>query len=168
MKIINTILSRLEEILVAIALVVATIITFIEVVLRYGFGSSLGFTQELAVYLLIFTGLVGSSIGVRAKTHIGVDILVKNFPFKLQKILTVGGFLVSAGFCLIFTVLGLQHAQVLLAFGQVTPELEIPMFIPKSIIPLAFGLMTFRFLEEAIKAIKMPAEEIFRQEEGGL
>lgn len=167
MKLINTVLSRLEEILVSIALIVATIITFIEVILRYGFGSSLGYAQELAVYLLIFTGLVGSSIGVRAKTHIGVDIILKNFPFKLQKILKVSGFVVSAVFCLIFTVLGFQHAQILLAFGQVSPEMEIPMFIPKGIIPLAFGLMTFRFLEEAVKEIKTPAEGIFRREEGG-
>jgi len=167
MKIINTILSRLEEILVAIALVIATIFTFVEVVLRYGFGSSLGITQELVIYLLIFTGMIGSSIGVRAKTHIGVDILLKNFPFKLQKILKITGLLVSAAFCLVFTVLGIQHARVLLAFGQVTPEMEIPMYIPKSIIPLAFGLMTFRFIEEAIKVMRTPAEEIFKEEEGG-
>lgn len=167
MNIINTIISRLEEILVAIALVVATIITFTEVVLRYGFGASMGFTHELAVYLLIFTGLMGSSIGVRAKTHIGVDIILQSFPYKVQKTLKVAGLLVSALFCAIFTVLGFQHAQVLLVFGQVSPEMEIPMFIPKSIIPLAFGLMTFRFLEEAIKGIKTPAEEILRQEEGG-
>jgi len=168
MNFLNIILSRMEEILVSVALIIATILTFIEVVLRYGFGSSLGFTQELVVYLLIFTGLVGGAIGVRAKTHIGVDILRKNFPFKLQKVASVTALILSALFCLEFTILGYQHVQILIAFGQVTPELEIPMYIPKAIIPVAFGLMTFRFAEEAVKEIRTPAAEIFAEEEGGL
>lgn len=166
MTIINTIVNRLEELLVSIALTIGSILTFIEVVLRYGFGASLGITQELVIYLLIFTGLIGASIGVREKTHIGVDIIVKNFPVGLQKIIVVTGLLISAAFCMIFAILGLQHTQILAQFGQVTPEMEIPLFIPKSIVPIAFGLMTLRFVQEAVKCIKIPASDIFQQEEG--
>lgn len=166
MKIINTIISRLEEIIVSIALAIATIITFIEVVLRYGFGSSLGITQELAIYLLILTGMIGASIGVREKTHIGVDIIVKNFPPKLQKFLIVTGFTVSAVFCAVFTYLGYIQARVLADFGQVTPEMEIPRFIPYAIVPLAFALMTLRFLQEAVKRLKLPPGEDASQKEG--
>lgn len=166
MKILNILLSRLEEVLVAVALSIATVLTFVEVVLRYGFGSSLGFTQELVIYLLILTGLIGASIGVREKTHIGVDIIIKNFPYKMQKVLSVGGLFACVAFCAIITFLGFQHAQILFRFGQVTPEMEIPLFIPKSIVPAAFGLMTLRFFQEAVKVIKLPPEEVFSQKEG--
>ncbi|SFR06153.1 TRAP transporter small permease [Desulfoscipio geothermicus] len=166
MTVINTFLNRLEEILVSAALTLGSILTFVEVILRYGFGASLGITQELVIYLLIFTGLIGASIGVREKTHIGVDIIVQYFPCALQKIIVVTGLLTSALFCLIFAVLGFQHAQIMVQLGQVTPEMEIPFYIPKSIVPVAFGLMTLRFLQETIKNIKVPAEEIFSREEG--
>jgi len=164
MNIFNILLSRLEEVLVALALSLATILTFVEVILRYVFGSSLGFTHELVIYLLIFTGLIGASIGVREKTHIGVDIIIKNFPYKMQKVFIVGSFIISALFCGIFFILGAQHAHILIQFGQVTPEMEIPMFIPKSIIPAAFGLMTLRFIQEAVKHIKPPPKKVLRKE----
>ncbi|MCF6092982.1 TRAP transporter small permease [Microaerobacter geothermalis] len=166
MKLFNRILNRLEEIIVIISLAIATTVTFIEVILRYGFGSSLGISQELAIFLLIFTGLIGSSIGVREKVHIGVDLVIKTFPLPLQKIMSIFGLLLSAIFTLIIAILGIMHVQNLVNFGQVTPEMEIPIYVPRMIIPIAFGLITFRFIQEAVKQIKLPPEEIFKEEEG--
>ena len=162
MTFLNTILSRLEEIIVTVALAVGAVLTFIEVVLRYGFGASLAFTHELVIYLLILTGFIGSSIGVREKTHIGVDIVVQHLPsVKLQKIVVVGGLTVCALFCVIIAYLGVQHVIILFNLGQVTPEMEIPVYIPKAIVPLAFSLMTLRFIQEFIKYIRIPAKDIF-------
>lgn len=163
MTFLNSVLSRLEEVIVSIALAVGAVLTFVEVVLRYGFGASLVITHELVIYLLILTGLLGSSIGVREKTHIGVDIIIRHLPSpKLQKLIVVGGLFTCALFCTVVTYLGLQHIIVLVNFGQVTPEMEIPLYVPKAVVPLAFGLMTLRFIQEFIKYLRIPANEIFQ------
>jgi C4-dicarboxylate transporter DctQ subunit len=162
----NVALNRFEEIIVSSTLAIAAFLTFIEVILRYVFGASLGFTHEAVVFLLIITGLIGASIGVRKRVHIGVDILVKQFPFKLQKSVAISTYLLSTLFCVIVMILGYEHVQILAKFGQVTPEMEIPLYIPKSIVPIAFGLMSLRFIQETVVLFKTPSEEIFKEEEG--
>lgn len=166
MKILDLILSRFEEIIVGMALGIGTILTFVEVVLRYVFGSSLGFTQELVVYLLIITGLVGASIGVREKVHLGVDIVVQQFPPKFQKALMASVVLLNVLFCIIITILGFQQLQILMEFGLVSPEMEIPMYIPITIVPISFTLMSIRFIQEFVKIMKKPAVELLTEKEG--
>ena len=163
-KISNLILNRTEEIFVAVAMAVAVSLAFIEVILRQ-FGSSLGFTHELVNYLLIWVGLIGASIGVREKTHLGVDILINAFEPKTQKAIIIVTLWISAAFTFTIAILGYQHVLDILAFGQVSPELEVPLYIPRMLIPIAFGLMTIRFIQESIKVIKMPIDQ-FLQKEG--
>lgn len=160
------ILDRLEEIIVSITIAIATVLSFIEVVLRYVFDSSLGFTQELVIYLLITAGLIGASMGIRSKVHIGVDVIVKQFPFPLQKGIKLAVLTTCIAFCIIITFLGIQQVQILMDFGQVTPEMEIPYYVPLLIIPISFGLMSIRFIQEIVKQTKIPAEKTYIEEEG--
>lgn len=165
----NKVLSRIEEVLCGLALTLATSFAFIEVILRRGFGSSLGFTQEAVNYLLIFAGLIGASIGVREKIHLGVDLLVKQFSPNLQKGMILFVYCLNILFCIVVAVLGYQHIAVLTQFGQVSPEMEIPMYIPKGIVAIAFTLMTIRYLQELVKAIKTPTDQLLaEQQEGGV
>ncbi|NBI27782.1 TRAP transporter small permease [Chengkuizengella marina] len=157
----NTILNHMEEIIVSITLSLGVFITFLEIVLRI-FDMTLGFSFEASIYLLITCGLIGASIGVREKVHIGIDIIVKQFPFAIQKLIGVGALCLCILFCLVITILGIQHIQILYSFGQVTPEMEIPVYIPKSIVPISFALMSLRFIQELIHYFKKP----INQEEG--
>lgn len=168
LNILNKILSKIEGIACGLALSLATSLAFIEVILRRGFGSSLGFTQEAVNYLLIFVGLIGASIGVREKVHLGVDLLVKQFPPNLQKGMILFVYSLNILFCLVVAILGYQHIAILAQFGLVSPEMEIPMYIPKGFVAIAFSLMTIRYLQEMIKAIKTPTEQLLaEQQEGG-
>ncbi|NDI33256.1 TRAP transporter small permease [Chengkuizengella sediminis] len=160
----NTILNQLEEIIVSIALSLGVFITFLEIVLRI-FDKTLGFSFEASIYLLITCGLVGASIGVREKVHIGIDIIVKQFPFAIQKLIGIGALCLCIFFCVVITILGIQHVQILYSLGQVTPEMEIPVYIPKSIVPISFGLMSLRFIQELILYFKKTIDQ-FKQEEG--
>lgn len=163
MKLLNVILNRIEEIFVSIAISLAVTLTFIEVVLRQ-FGSSLGITQELVNFLLIWTGLIGASIGVREKTHLGVDILISFFKPTTQKAVIFLTTLTNAIFSALIFILGYLHVSNIISFGQVTPEMEIPLYIPRLLIPIAFGLMTIRFLQETYKVGKTKAEELITSE----
>ena len=138
---------------------VAVTVTFIEVILRQ-FGESLGITHELVNYLLIWTGLIGASIGVREKTHLGVDILVKNCEPKVQKAVLLTTTAINITFSVIIAVLGYMHVINILQFGQVTPEMELPLFVPRLLIPIAFGLMAIRFSQEFFRILKTKPDEL--------
>jgi C4-dicarboxylate transporter DctQ subunit len=166
MRIINLILNRFEEIIVSISLAVGTILTFTEVILRYFFGSSLGFTHELVIYLLIATGLIGASIGVRNKVHIGVDLAIQQFPYAVQKVIVILTNLLAIGFCVTYTFLGIEQVSIMADLGLVTPEMQIPAYIPILLVPISFGLITIRFIQHLVSVVKTPAHEILQQEEG--
>lgn len=165
MKAVNLVLNKAEEIFVILAMGLASILTFVEVILRQ-FGSSLGFTFELVNYLLIWSGLIGASIGVREKAHLGVDILITNCEPKVQKAMIIFVSLVSVIFSVIVAYLGFQHVLDVYEFGQVSPELEMPLYIVRSLIPIAFSLMTYRFFQELYHAWKTSADDLVK--EGGV
>src|ERR1700758_1717997 len=84
------ILDRLEEILIASLMALATVITFVAVVHRYlstipgmqDIVTELSFTwaQELCVYMFIWVAKFGAAYGVRTGIHVGVDVLVNMLP----------------------------------------------------------------------------------------
>lgn len=71
------IIDKFEEGFIALLLGVMTLITFVQVVARYGFntgwGSALEITQVLFAWLILF----GMSYGIKCGIHLGVDILVR-------------------------------------------------------------------------------------------
>ena len=166
MKFVNIFLNKTEEIFVMLALSLAVIVAFVEVILRQ-FGTSLGYSFELVNYLLIWVGLIGASIGVRENVHLGVDLVIKSFEATTQKAILLLGNLISVFFSFVIAYLGYMHVLDVLHLGQLSPEMEMPLFIPRSLIPIAFGLMGIRFLQQTFVIWKTSAEEL-EQREGAI
>jgi len=162
-KIVNVILNKLEDIFVTLALSIAVIVAFLEVILRQ-FGTSLGFSFELVNYLLIWVGLIGASIGVRENVHLGVDLVIKSFEPSTQKAIILLGNLINVIFSFVIAYLGYMHVLDVLHLGQVTPEMELPLYIPRLLIPIAFGLMGIRFLQQTYLVWITSAEELEQRE----
>ncbi len=163
MRFVNLILNKFEEIFVITALGIASIVTFTEVILRF-LGTGLGFSYELTNYLLIWVGMIGASIGVRENVHLGVDLLIKVFSLRTQKIILLVVHLISAIFAIIIAYLGFLHVLDLIGFGQLSPEMELPLYIPRSLIPIAFTLIAIRFLQQFVNVWKMPAADLENKE----
>jgi len=147
MDLLDRTLSRLEEILVSVLLVSATLLTFTQVVTRYGFGTTLPWGEELIINMLIWAGLIGSSLALRMGIHIGVDIFVKKFPPHIAKALTLLALTLGLGFCVTLAVLSVRFVIFLMSSGQTSIGLDIPMWIPYLCLPIAFLLMTWRYLQ---------------------
>lgn len=64
----------------AILLAGMTLLTFVQVVLRYVFNSGLLWALEGSTYMFAWLVLIGVSYGVRAHSHIGIDAAVKLLP----------------------------------------------------------------------------------------
>ncbi len=147
MDLLDRALSRLEEILVSVLLIAASLLTFTQVVTRYGFGTTLSWGEELIINMLIWAGLIGSSLALRMGIHIGVDIFVKKFPPPVAKALTLVALGLGLGFCAVLAVLSIRFVNFLMSSGQMSIGLDIPMWIPYLCLPIAFVLMTWRYLQ---------------------
>src|ERR1041384_2807754 len=80
------ILDRLEEILSATLMALATLLIFVAVCHRYLLGIpvlfpilfpiNLSWAQELCIYMFVWVAKFGAAYGVRTGIHVGVDVVV--------------------------------------------------------------------------------------------
>lgn len=138
-------IHHLEEGLIALLLAAMTLVTFVQVVLRYVFNAGFPWALELTIFLFAWLILFGMSYGVRVGAHIGVDLLVKHLPPGINKV--VG--LISIALCMLYAAIlaygGWEDVQLLLLIGIEAEDLPIPLWLVKLILPLGFALLFLRF-----------------------
>lgn len=96
--------NRLLRGLMVATIALMAILVFTNVVLRYGFNSNLGITEELARYLFVWLTFLGAIAAFAKNTHVGVDTLLRRMPAGLQRIVEILsdiGMLVCCGIILI-------------------------------------------------------------------
>jgi C4-dicarboxylate transporter, DctQ subunit len=137
----------------------ATLVIFAAVLQRYSASVpwiwavteefDLTWAQELCIYLFIWMAKFGAAYGVRTGIHVGIDLVVKNVPPAWRRGLVLFGLSAGAFFTAVVASLGGWFAFEVMRTGQVSPDLEMPMWIVYLAIPLGSGLMCLRFLQAA-------------------
>lgn len=132
---------------VCMALILLLVI--VQVVMRYVFNSPLTWSEELAVYIMVWMTFAGSVICMRDKEHIDVTILVDYLPRGLQKLAIIFSRLASAVFLLIVIYYGfdfvLENRVVTSAANQIN------MGLVYSIIPLSCIGMLYYVIRSIVK-----------------
>lgn len=80
------ILGKIEFTVGAILLAVITFLVFIAAVMRF-FGHPLIWSVDLAQLLFIWLCFIGAARAMRERVHLGVDFLVRLFPFGTRRLI---------------------------------------------------------------------------------
>ncbi|WP_151637482.1 TRAP transporter small permease [Noviherbaspirillum aerium] len=78
---------RAIEALLALMLFVMCVLTFGNVVLRYGFNSGISSSDEIARLLLVWLTFIGAVLAMYEGAHLGVDTIVRRAPMGMKKML---------------------------------------------------------------------------------
>src|SRR5215470_6335817 len=153
------ILDRLEEILIATLIAAATLLIFVAVVHRYASGVPflfplmhqihLSWAQELCIYMFVWMAKFGAAYGVRTGIHVGVDVFINMLGVERRRKVILFGLLCGALFTGVVGSLGAYLVWHIGNIGQVSQDLELPMWIVYLCVPLGSYLMCFRFLQVA-------------------
>ncbi len=103
---VGRIVHRAEEIFIALILGAMTLITFANVVLRYGFSESLLWGQEVVEILFAWLVLFGISYGFKVTAHLGVDAIVNMVGGGLRRAMA----LIACAVCVAYAFLLLKGA----------------------------------------------------------
>ncbi|SFE35324.1 C4-dicarboxylate transporter, DctQ subunit [Sulfitobacter brevis] len=95
-----------EETAIAFLLGMMTLVTFVNVVLRYGFNISLIWGLELTLVLFAWLVLFGISYCVEVTAHLGVDAITSLLPTKTKRVLAI----ISGLICIFYAVLLMKGA----------------------------------------------------------
>jgi C4-dicarboxylate transporter DctQ subunit len=104
--------TRLEENILATILASITLISFVQVIARYGFNTGWGGALELTRILFAWMILFGMGYGIKQGMHLGVDALIRLFPKPLFRVAAIFGAL-----CCVLYAAMLLHAGWLEFFG---------------------------------------------------
>lgn len=125
----------------SVSLILAAIaaICFVEVVLRYGFGSSFGWYDEGVGYLLVWLTFLGAVLAHSHGQHIGVENLLESLPPKPRRVVLLAGHALLVAIHVVLLVYGGQIVSRFLAEEAIT--VPIPMGLVYAVIPLSAVLM---------------------------
>lgn len=134
-----------------------------QVASRYLVQSPSSFTDELARYLLIWVGMLGSSYVTGKKMHLAIDILPSKLQGKKEKNLSIFINLVVAVFALLVMVWGgIKLVYITLTLNQMSPALNLPLGYVYAVLPLSGVLIVYYCLANMYE--KRPdAEELGRE-----
>ena len=138
---------RAEEGAIALILGVMTVLTFLQVVLRYVFSSGLDWQLESNYYFFAWLVMIGISYCVRVRAHIGVDAAVRLLPPGPRR--AVGIFVLLLA--LLYTVLmmygSFQYIHRLYIINVEAEDIPIATWKLSVCLPLGFVFLFIRLLE---------------------
>lgn len=141
------ILARLEEGILVLLLTAMALITFIQVVLRYGFGTGLLWGVELTGYLFGWLVLFGMSYVLKERGHIGVEVLVRLLAPPWQRAFG----LLAVGSCLFYAAVmfigGYEYVSTMHLLGIETEDMPIQRWLFLIVIPIGLAMLFFRLMQ---------------------
>ncbi|WP_252502077.1 TRAP transporter small permease [Sporosarcina sp. Marseille-Q4943] len=154
MKIIRWFDRHIEELLLTIFTSIMVTVIFVQVVMRQ-LDNSLSWSEELARYCFIWLVYIGISYGVKKQRHIKVDVLLVVLSEKWRVILNILSTVLFMVFAIFVVYYGYDIANKLLAFGQKSPALHIPMGLVYMATPVGMGLTIIRLIQNLITYFKV-------------
>lgn len=144
-------LDKLEAGLVTVFLAGMVLVVFLQVIFRFVIHGSLPWSEELSRYLMVWAVFIGASIGAGKNAHIGVEAFVNFFPAPLKKLSVYISGLVSVLFSFVLMILAFKVLALQAQTGQVSPAMQIPMYIPYMAVAVGSALMGLRFFQAMVE-----------------
>ena len=132
-----------------VALTFMTLLTFVQVVLRYAFEASLVWSLEATTYAFAWLVLVGMSYGVRTNAHIAVDFLTSRLPARTGRAVASVALGCGLAYCALMIYGSGQFVGRLMTLGTDARDIPLPRWVLTGIMPIAFMLLALRLLQAA-------------------
>ena len=147
--------DKFEEYLLIGTLVFNVLLIFSQILMRTIFNYSLSWTEELSRYIFIWQTWLGTSIALKYKQHIRVEILI-NFLKKIKnkKKLEVLVNLIWISFSIFLLYAGILLSKSMIARNVLSSGMRIPLVFTYSCLPISSLIVLIRLINDTINLIK--------------
>lgn len=146
-KTIMDIITKLEELVLALATLLVLGLAFGNVIARYVFRHSWGFTEELTIAVFVLISLLAAGVAARSGELVNLALLPDMVGLKGKKILTVISTIVCVIYSIILTYTGMGRVSAVNTFS---PILHISTKIFWSFVVIGGVSLTLHFVENCI------------------
>lgn len=123
-KLIRIFDSLLENTIVTLYSAIILVIS-IQILLRYGFATSLVWSEEFGRYSFIWMTWLGGAYAIPAGLHLGFDLLILELHAKIRMVCEIVARIVIILFLLTLIIYGIK--VMALTMETASPSLQIPM-----------------------------------------
>ena len=135
-----------------------TVLTVVQVVLRYGFGTGFVWSLEATTYTFAWLVLIGMSYGVRTEAHIAVDLVTSRLTPRGARAFARVALIAALAYCALMIYGSSQFVDRLMTLGNNARDIPLPRWVLTGIMPIAFLLLALR-LVQAARPILRPARK---------
>jgi TRAP-type transport system small permease protein len=142
--VLTRILERLTwwiERVLAYAFIAAVALNFINVVGRYGFGTTLLSADELQIFIMVFMTFLGAAVVAWRNQHLRMDVLVNALPGPVRRLIRIAELAVIVILAAFVLWNSSYYAKQMFDIGRVSDMAQVPMWIPHGVAAAGFGLM---------------------------
>jgi C4-dicarboxylate transporter DctQ subunit len=138
---------------------VATLVAFVNVVLRYVFNMSLTWAGELTSYLFIWSALFGAAYGFKIGMHLGVTVLIQKLRPQVAKWVLSLSLLIILCYLLCLMVWGYDFVMFNHMMEMVSVDLELSYWIIYLCVPISMAIASYQVLLKLIKTLRVPGDQ---------
>ena len=141
--------DHLEEKFMIVALAAMTLLTFVQVVLRYVFGTGFVWSLEVTQYLFAWLVLIGMSYGVRTQAHITIDAVTRRLPPRVARGVAMVALALALLYCAAMIYGSAVFVDRLMGLGNNARDIPLPRWVLTAVMPFGFALLGVRLLQAA-------------------
>lgn len=149
--VIDTLISKLEAIILAMGVLLMALNTVANVIARFVFGDSIMFSGELNRILIIMITFAGIGYAARHGRHIRMSAIYDALPVGGRKALMIVIALFTSLVMFFLCYYAMIYIIDLQSKGRVLPSLQMPIWIIYVWVPLGFLVTGMQYLLTAIK-----------------
>jgi TRAP-type C4-dicarboxylate transport system permease small subunit len=137
-KTIKKVLDRSLEVLIMVVMAALTVDVLWQVFTRFVLKNPSTWTEELAIFLLIWVALLGAAVALNRGAHLGIDYLVNKLSIRNRIYTEVFVFLCVSLFSLCVMIIGGTSLVIsTLKLGQISPALGVEIGYVYLAIPIS-------------------------------
>jgi TRAP-type C4-dicarboxylate transport system permease small subunit len=156
------VLDRLLEVLVMIVMAILVLDVLWQVFTRLVLKNPSTWTEELAIFMLVWVALLGAAVALGRGAHLGIDYFVGKLPERARIATEVLVFFSVAAFSLLVMIVGgIDLVASNLELGQESPALRVNMGYVYLAVPISGFFLTLYAvigLVERLARVRMRSE----------
>lgn len=162
MNVLKRLNESFEEIILVVFLVLISVVMGIQIVARL-FNNPLSWSEEVARFLFVWSGFLSISYCLKKQISIKIEQVVEKLPSKVHAVIKILEKVIMLVFYLYMIQFAYDYFARAIASGQVSPAMQLPMYIVQFAPLFGFILTIIRLIEGLVIQFQM----LFRKETEG-
>ena len=119
-----------------------------------GLSRNITWTEETSRFIFIWISYLAIPVAIKQRSNIRVDIVYDKLSPRWQRICWIAMDLCFLAFALVVCFMGAEQIVQQMEYPQTTPALRISYIIPYMVLPVAFGLMSIRIVQDMLNEVR--------------